>query len=217
MTCVAGAIYISKVVHSSYRQHLDVDRGKHAFNVCLFVLRQCCVDDNDIPGRYSKLIAQIWNIHQGQVGELQKPPTVEVASRMFYSIVYDSLWQWREKWGDKPANGAPSFPPPFIPTSPSTRSTSGPPVQPPPPSNTQPKSRTDSVAQSHLVPRAMGTPPGSNLFVPDLHATSPGDLATDVDEDFSSLWDIGFLNSNALNFNLPISDFSITPREPFPM
>lgn len=214
---MAGAVYISKVVHSSYRRYLDVDRGKHAFNTCLFVLRQCSVDDNDIPGRSSKLIAQIWNIHQGQGGELQKPPTVEVASRMLYSIVYDSLWLWREKWGDKPANGAPSYPPPFIPTSPSTRSTSGPPIQPSPPSTTQPKSQRNTIDQSHIMPRAVGTPPGLNVFVPDLHLNSPGDLATDVNEDFSSLWDIGFLNSNALNFNLPLSDYPTTPPEPFPM
>lgn len=217
MTCVAGAIYISKVVHSSYRQYLDVDGGKHAFNICLFVLRQSSVDDNDIPGRSSKLIAQIWTIHQGQAGELQKPPTVKLASRMFYSIVYDSLWQWREKWGDKPANGAPSFPPPFIPTSPSTRSTSGPPLQAPQPANAQPRPRRNTIDQSHLVPRAIGTPTGMNTFVPDLHINSPDNLATEVTEDFSSIWDIGFLNPNAPNFNLALSDFNMTPSEPFPM
>ncbi|KAI1617379.1 hypothetical protein EDD36DRAFT_423988 [Exophiala viscosa] len=220
MICVAGAVHISKVIHSAYRPYVDVDKGKHAFNVCLLVLRQCSVEDNDLPGRSSKVVSQLWSIHQAQAAVVLKSPTLKIASRMLYSIVYDGLWLWREKFGGQPANGAPSFPPPFIPTSPSTRSTSAPvpPLHSPViTSNMHPLAGEKTTHQSKQLPFAVGSPPDLDAFIPELNVNSLGRLSNAVEEDFNPMWDVGFLNPSTINFNLPPSDFNMGPHEPFPL
>lgn len=226
MVSIAGAIYISKVMHSSYRPYVDAERGKQTFNTCLYILRQCSVQDNDLPGRCNRLLTQIWNIHRGQASEdggggeggvevggaLQRPPGLKIASRMFFSIVYDSLWLWREKYGGQPANGAPGLPPPFIPASPSVSISAS---APPPPLLPQPPSPPISAAHSTLqLPGTVESPvPGMPSFMHDvdLHDDCAGDLA--ANEDFTSLWDIGFFNPNAANFGLPLSDFGVNAAE----
>lgn len=220
MICAAGAVYISKVVHSAYRPYVDVDRGKHAFNVCLFVLRQCSVEDNDLPGRSSKVVSQLWSIHQAQAGDYSEPPTLKIASRMLFSIVYDGVWLWREKFGGQPANGAPSFPPPFIPSSPSTRSKLAPQLplhSPVTNSNTHPVSGEKTPHQPKQLPLAAGSQPDLDAFIPDLNVNSQSRLATAVDQDFNPIWDIGFINPSTINFNLPLSDFNMGPHDPFPL
>jgi hypothetical protein len=199
MTCWAAAIFISKVVHSSYHSYINVEAGKRAFNTCLAILRQCSVEDNDLPGRGSRLTVQLWNIYQNQTEEHQKPPTLKLASRMFYSVVYDSMWIWREKYGGLPMNGAPSLPPPFIPTSlvsPNLPS----PAQSPDRPTTHNKTVEDSINVADI-----------QLPLVDLPRTQSGlseELVTE-NEDFDSLWDIGFLNPNMMNFGLPLTDFDM--------
>jgi hypothetical protein len=214
MTCLAAAVFISKVVHSSYQSYIDVEAGKRAFNTCLAILRQCSVEDNDLPGRGSRLTVQLWNIHQGQTEEHQKPPTLKLASRMFYSVVYDSMWFWREKYGGLPMNGAPSLPPPFIPTvlvSPNLPS----PAQSP----DRPTTNLRNKPSENSINMAIQTLPPADLQLPladVLHTRNPSsseEPTTAVNEDFDALWDIGFLNPNGMNFGLPLTDFDMATNE----
>lgn len=214
MMCVVGAIFISKVVHSEYQRHVNVDQGKRAFNACLFILKQCSVDDNDLPGRCSKLVAQFWSIHQGQVGSDLRAPTLKVASRMFYSISYDAILLWRQKYAGHPANGAPSLPPPFVPASSalSVRPSSAPPEQPPTTSNLHSQQRNLLHDRAH---QAFAFPAGSDEFNPAVgaDAATSNELMGTVTEELGSSWDIGFMNPNVMDSTLPLLDFTMAETE----
>lgn len=112
--CLTAATFLSKVLHSAYRQHVDIERGTNAFNATISICKQCCVEDNDMNGRATKYLAQLWTIHTTMVENSQQPPSLSIKSRLFFSIVHDSLWLWREKYAGQPNNGAPSLPPPLI-------------------------------------------------------------------------------------------------------
>ena len=215
MICAAGAVYISKVVHSSYRSYIDVGRGRTALNTFIVVLRQCSVEDDDLPGRSSRMVVQFWNKHQAEIEACQKPPTLKVASRMLFSIIHDATWLWREKYGAVASNGAPSLPPPFIPTSSSAplSVSSTVPLQSPSMSTLLSYSSTGKDANASPLN-------GSQVVNPiqvmddnnDELLISPPDEST-IDRDFESARDIGFFNSHTSNFNLPMSDFSMAHVE----
>jgi hypothetical protein len=75
-------------------------------------------------GRTTKVLAQLWSIHKGLSEQTRQPPRLGLKSRLLFSIVHDSLWQWREVYAGQPNNGAPSLPPPFM--SPSSTTVQGP-------------------------------------------------------------------------------------------
>ena len=112
--CFTAAVLISKVIHSSYAQYVDIEHGKQVFNTSISLFRQCGVEDNDIHGRVTKVLSQLWSIHMGLAGHTQHPPRLSLKSRLFFSIAHDALWQWREEYAGKPNNGAPSLPPPIM-------------------------------------------------------------------------------------------------------
>jgi hypothetical protein len=116
--CFAAAVLISKVVHSSYGQYIDAERGKQAFNTSISIFKHCCVEDNDLHGRTTKVLAQLWSIHLSLYEKTEQPPSISLKSRLFFSIAHDALWQWREVYAGEPNNGAPSLPPPVITPSP---------------------------------------------------------------------------------------------------
>jgi hypothetical protein len=129
----AAAIFISKVVHSSYGVYIDVERGKQVFNTSISIFKQCRVEDNDMYGRTTKVLAQLWSIHKGLSEQTRQPPRLSLKSRLLFSIVHDSLWQWREVYAGQPNNGAPNLPPPFM--SPSSTMVEGPSPADRPPSS----------------------------------------------------------------------------------
>ena len=109
-TCCIAAIIIMKVSNSSYSRYIDVGRGKRAFNAVISMSRRCCTEDNDLMGRMSKILAQLWNVHHSLAMEGEREPSSRIQSRSFASILHDSLWLWRERFGGQPGNGAPPLP-----------------------------------------------------------------------------------------------------------
>lgn len=112
--CCVVAIFLSKVLHSTYREYVDIEAATDAFNFTISIYKKCSVEDNDINGRTTKFLAQVWAIHADIFDNSPQPPSISIKSRLFFSIVHDSLWQWREKYAGKPSNGAPSLPAPLI-------------------------------------------------------------------------------------------------------
>lgn len=113
--CFTAAIFISKVLHSSYGQFLNQDLAKAAFATCIYVHKQCSVEDNDMDGRVTTILPQLWAIHRDLFETSPAmPPRLSLRSRSFLSIAHDGLWQWRAVYACKPSNGAPSIPPPLI-------------------------------------------------------------------------------------------------------
>lgn len=113
--CFTAAIFISKVLHSSYGQFLNQDLAKAAFATCISVHKQCSVEDNDMDGRVTTILPQLWAIHRDLFETSPAmPPRLSLRSHSFLSIAHDGLWQWRAVYACKPSNGAPSIPPPLI-------------------------------------------------------------------------------------------------------
>lgn len=110
---LTAACLISKVYHSSYGEHVNPERGKQAFNTCIFMFRQSCVEDNDMYGRATKILSQLWGLHANDTGQWSRPPTISLKSRLFWSISQDGLNKWREKYAEQTNNGRPKMPPPL--------------------------------------------------------------------------------------------------------
>ncbi|CAG9998502.1 unnamed protein product [Clonostachys byssicola] len=113
--CLSAAVFISKVIHSSYGKFVDQRVGKAAFSACIPFFKQSSVEDNDMAGRTTTILSQLWVIHKDLFdASSDTPPRLSVKSRSFASIAHDGLWQWRERYAGTPSNGAPSIPPPLI-------------------------------------------------------------------------------------------------------
>ncbi len=76
-------------------------RGKRAFNTVISMLKRSSVEDNDLKGRVGKILAQLWSAHQSLPAKREQEPGLQVRTRLGASILHDSLWQWRERFGDQ--------------------------------------------------------------------------------------------------------------------
>lgn len=93
-----SAVVTLKVIHSSYSNFVDIENGKRNFNSALSLIRQSSVEDNDLPGRSSKILSQLWSIHS-QHYQKMKEPRIRLVTRSSASVLHDSLWLWRERFG----------------------------------------------------------------------------------------------------------------------
>ena len=87
-----AATILLKVVNSSYSMLVDQAAGKQAFNCCLRLLRRASVEDNDLPGKASRVMAQLWGVHRSLVAERIAEPSLKLKSRLGASVLHDSLW-----------------------------------------------------------------------------------------------------------------------------
>jgi hypothetical protein len=182
MVCFSAAVLVSRVIHSSYGQLVNTEKGRQTFSTCIYIFRQCSVEDNDMPGRVSKTLAQLWSIHQGLDKDCKQPPRLSLKTRMFFSIVQDSLWLWREIYGGQ---GAPSLPPPFMPGTHLGPSSSGLPLSP-------------AASTTYSEPRR-GVDPC---------LTSTPTLRADGQE-MSMTWDLGLFDLSNMPFDMSLPDLDV--------
>ncbi|KAF3189905.1 hypothetical protein TWF106_007113 [Orbilia oligospora] len=130
-TC--AAFMMLKVLRSSYfNRYLDVESGIKGFNAALGLLRNMSIADNDLPARMADVLTQLWECGSlgpgsatggsvdgsvisgamstvskeegGEGGEtLHSGWDLRIRSRMSQSVVYDSLWKWREQFRERNA------------------------------------------------------------------------------------------------------------------
>lgn len=93
-----AALFILKLQDSNYAELLDVESGKRAFNAALFLLRQASLEDSDLPGRTSNILAQLWS-RQGHSKQSGEEPRLRLRTRLSASLLHDQLWSWRESFG----------------------------------------------------------------------------------------------------------------------
>ncbi|KAL5365339.1 hypothetical protein BJX96DRAFT_181543 [Aspergillus floccosus] len=105
--CLA-AMFILKLWYSTLNEFLDIDSGKRAFNSTICLTRRISIEDNDLPGRMSKILTQLWSA-QMRSGLRNKEPSLKLQTRMAASLIHDSLWIWREEFGGQ--RGAEQTPP----------------------------------------------------------------------------------------------------------
>ncbi|KAH8820272.1 hypothetical protein F5884DRAFT_41102 [Xylogone sp. PMI_703] len=115
---------LMKIINSKYSHFIDVTEGKKAFNSVVTMLRKSSVEDNDLRGRGSKIISQLWGLHHTLNSREEREPVIHMKSRRSASLLHDSLWMWREEFGgqrniqdstavirDKGTNELPSYVP----------------------------------------------------------------------------------------------------------
>ncbi|KAH8691623.1 hypothetical protein BGW36DRAFT_304893 [Talaromyces proteolyticus] len=97
-TVSLSAMFILKIGHSSYAEYLDCERGKHLFHVATQLMRRMSIEDNDLPGRMSKIMTQLWSA-QARIDKTNEEPSLKLRTRLSGSLLHDSLWSWRETFG----------------------------------------------------------------------------------------------------------------------
>lgn len=95
-------------LHSSFVQQvgLDADSGRSLFSKTIWALRSMSVQENDLAQRLAEVLAQVWKgsragAAQSGTDTPQAYPDnsmqLKVRCRMSVSLVYDSVWRWREE------------------------------------------------------------------------------------------------------------------------
>ncbi|MCJ1404154.1 hypothetical protein MMC11_007379, partial [Xylographa trunciseda] len=87
-----AAIMLLKIINSSYVVYVDHVAGKQAFTSCLRLLRRASVEDNDLPGKASRVMAQLWGVHRSFVAERLEEPNLKLKSRLGASVLHS----WKE-------------------------------------------------------------------------------------------------------------------------
>lgn len=100
---VAGGCTLLKLCKSFFAAHIDMEYAKSLFNRTIWAIRGVSVTTNDLPERLAEVLAQMWRLGGGPS---PKPPTdnadvddslmLKVRCRMSMSLLYDSVWRWRE-------------------------------------------------------------------------------------------------------------------------
>jgi hypothetical protein len=179
-----AAIFVMKIVSSSYSHYVDVEGGKRAFNTVLSLMRKSSVEDNDLKGRMSKILGQLWGVHYSDPTRREQAPSLTIKSRFSASILHDSLWLWRERFGGQGDSVAPPPQPEAVSISPR------PPTPPPHCLDTNLVSHSSPrVPPSDFISRNVGTQLRQD------HLGPLGDLTYDLDmaqEEHDWMWHVGF-------------------------
>ncbi|KAF3483896.1 C6 zinc finger domain-containing protein [Arthroderma uncinatum] len=109
MTLAAG-FSLFKLCNSFFAVHIDMNYTKSLFTRTIYALRNMSVTNNDLPQRLAEVLAQMWRMNgigsrnhqiqrqQGNIGPSETGDSLmlKVRCRMSMSLVFDSVWRWRE-------------------------------------------------------------------------------------------------------------------------
>lgn len=105
---LCAAFVLLKILKNTYfASILDADTGTKLLNSAITSLRRISVTNNDLPGRLSDVLAYLWTHPEPALvsGQDIRGLKLKVQTRMSMSIVYDSLWRWREQFQREEASG----------------------------------------------------------------------------------------------------------------
>ena len=105
---VAGGFTLLKLLNSFFANHIDLDYGKNLFNRTIWAIRSISVTMNDLPSRLAEVLAQLWRgggagsrVMPQDDGVMDSSLQLKVRCRMSMSLVFDSVWRWREEFQAK--------------------------------------------------------------------------------------------------------------------
>ncbi len=105
---VAAGFTLLKLLNSFFAHHIDIEYGKTLFNRAIWAIRTISVATNDLPSRLAEVLAQLWRGGSADSRMLHNDNDVvdsslqlKVRCRMSMSLVYDSVWRWREEFQAK--------------------------------------------------------------------------------------------------------------------
>ncbi|KAJ5232179.1 hypothetical protein N7468_005135 [Penicillium chermesinum] len=99
---VAAGCTILKLSKSFFSAHIDMEYTKQLFNRTIWAIRGVSVSNNDLPERLAEVLAQMWRLGAGQQRPNNGHPDMDdslrlkVRCRMSMSLLFDSVWRWRE-------------------------------------------------------------------------------------------------------------------------
>jgi hypothetical protein len=100
---VAGACTLLKLCKSFFAAHIDMEYTKSLFNRTIWAIRGVSVSSNDLPERLAEVLAQMWRMGGTQQqkpsatsAEVDDTLMLKVRCRMSMSLLFDSVWRWRE-------------------------------------------------------------------------------------------------------------------------
>ncbi|KAL6714160.1 hypothetical protein ACLMJK_008654 [Lecanora helva] len=102
---VAAAFALLKLLNSFFANDIDLNYGKKLFTDTIAAIRIISVKVNDLPSRLAEVLAQLWRSSgagsrksQDGVEKSDSSLQLKVKCRMSMSLVYDSIWRWREEF-----------------------------------------------------------------------------------------------------------------------
>ncbi|KAK4157773.1 hypothetical protein C8A00DRAFT_29310 [Chaetomidium leptoderma] len=107
---VAAAFALLKLMRSFFVKQVDFERGRTLFHRTIQAIRTASVVQNDLNWRLAELMVQIWNgariegsspSFQGDDPEIDDSLELKVRCRHSMSLVFDSIWHWREEYQDR--------------------------------------------------------------------------------------------------------------------
>ena len=97
-------------LHNNFLQQVDLDtdkeRARNLFSKTIWALRSMSVQENDLAQRLAEVLAQVWrgsraaaekNGMDAAPAYIDNSMQLKVRCRMSVSLVYDSVWRWREE------------------------------------------------------------------------------------------------------------------------
>lgn len=98
---LAGGFTLLKLCKSFFAAHIDLEYSKSLFNRTIWAIRGISVANNDLPQRLAEVLAQMWRLggtptQRPATAEVDDSLQLKVRCRMSMSLVYDSVWRWRE-------------------------------------------------------------------------------------------------------------------------
>jgi hypothetical protein len=108
---VAAGFTLLKLLNSFFSSFIDVQEGRQLFARTIQVIRTISVQTNDLPSRLAEVLSQMWrgtSVGTANVGANDAAPGIssdidgslqlKVRCRMSMSLVFDSVWRWREEF-----------------------------------------------------------------------------------------------------------------------
>ncbi|KAJ5888358.1 hypothetical protein N7495_008399 [Penicillium taxi] len=99
---VAAGCALLKLGKSFFAAHIDLEYARHLFNRTIWAIRGVSVSSNDLPERLAEVLAQMWRLGGAPQQPLATNADVDdslrlkVRCRMSMSLLFDSVWRWRE-------------------------------------------------------------------------------------------------------------------------
>ncbi|KAF7902509.1 hypothetical protein EAF00_002412 [Botryotinia globosa] len=111
---IAASFSLLKLLSSFFAKFMDFDRGRQLFHRAIDAIRSMSIVPGDLPLRLAELMAQMYNgarVEQRQIaqlnngnelgsgfGDIDDSLQLKLRCRMSMSLVYDSIWRWREEF-----------------------------------------------------------------------------------------------------------------------
>lgn len=106
---VAAGFALLKLVRSFFGDSIDFDRGRLLFHQTITAIRATSVVQNDLNWRLAELMVQMWNgarnnrktqsyQNDDAILAIDDSLQLRVRCRHSMSLVYDSIWHWREEF-----------------------------------------------------------------------------------------------------------------------